>query len=417
MTNNIHPCYSPQAAVSHGRIHLPVARGCNIQCNYCNRLYDCVNESRPGVTSAVLSPMQALYYFEKVRPILDCNISVVGIAGPGDPFSEPEDTIDALTLIRKNYPDVITCVATNGLNVAEYAPILSDIGVSHVTVTINAVVPELTAKIVSWVRFKSKVYRGIDAGKLLLERQLLAVSKLKESGITVKINSIVIPGINDHHFHELSATMKNLGADVMNCLPLNPVDNTVFSSFVKPDHESMQKVRWETSQNMKVVRHCAMCRADAAGRLGSRNSEQISNLLKTTALMPNNPYQIRPYIAVASREGMLVNEHLGHARQFYIYNIDDPALPVIEIRNAPAAGTGMNRWLELAEVLNDCKVLLVNQTGEPPKAVLTEAGIRVIVTEGLIDQALSILQNGSEPLPVVDVKQCSGGGCGGKPCC
>lgn len=416
MTTTIHPCYSPQAAVSHGRIHLPIARECNIQCKYCNRLYDCVNESRPGVTSVVLTPMQAIYYLEKVIPLIDCKISVVGIAGPGDPFAEPDNTIETLKLVKEKYPEMITCVASNGLNLAEYATILSGIGVEHVTVTINAIDPEITAKIISWVRFRKKIYRGIDAGKMLLERQLLAVSSLKQCGINVKINSIVIPGINENHIVEVSKEMRKLNVDVMNCLPLHPVNDTEFANLSKPDHELMQKVRWEVSDNVTVVHHCAMCRADAAGRLGNQNNEMTTKLLKEISKMPNNPIDNRPNIAVASKEGILVNEHLGRADQFYIYNFEDTTFPLIEIRKAPACGTGTNRWLELAEILRDCKILLVHQTGEPPREVLAESGIRVITTEGLIDQALTALSSGYDPVPVVNVQSCNGGGCNNKPC-
>jgi nitrogen fixation protein NifB len=83
-----HPCFDQEASHSHARIHLPVAPKCNIQCNYCNRKYDCVNESRPGVTSSVLSPMQAVFYLSALSDRIE-NISVIGIAGPGDPFANP----------------------------------------------------------------------------------------------------------------------------------------------------------------------------------------------------------------------------------------------------------------------------------------------------------------------------------------
>ncbi|MGE5894530.1 MAG: nitrogenase cofactor biosynthesis protein NifB, partial [bacterium] len=49
-----HPCFSKEAHFKFGRIHLPVAPACNIQCRYCIRKFDCANESRPGVTSTVL---------------------------------------------------------------------------------------------------------------------------------------------------------------------------------------------------------------------------------------------------------------------------------------------------------------------------------------------------------------------------
>ena len=51
-----HPCFSQEAHKRSGRIHLPVAPECNIQCGYCVRKFDCVNESRPGVASTILTP-------------------------------------------------------------------------------------------------------------------------------------------------------------------------------------------------------------------------------------------------------------------------------------------------------------------------------------------------------------------------
>ena len=55
-----HPCFSAQAHFRYGRIHLPVAPRCNIRCGYCDRRYDCPNESRPGVTSSLLTPKDAV---------------------------------------------------------------------------------------------------------------------------------------------------------------------------------------------------------------------------------------------------------------------------------------------------------------------------------------------------------------------
>ena len=50
-----HPCYSEEAHHHFARMHVAVAPACNIQCNYCNRKYDCANESRPGVVSEKLN--------------------------------------------------------------------------------------------------------------------------------------------------------------------------------------------------------------------------------------------------------------------------------------------------------------------------------------------------------------------------
>jgi nitrogen fixation protein NifB len=56
-----HPCYSEEAHHHYARMHVAVAPACNIQCNYCNRKYDCANESRPGVVSELLTPEEAAH--------------------------------------------------------------------------------------------------------------------------------------------------------------------------------------------------------------------------------------------------------------------------------------------------------------------------------------------------------------------
>ena len=76
-----HPCFNC-GANKNARIHLPVAPKCNIQCNYCLRKYDCPNESRPGVTTEVLSPQKAFEKYVAVKEKMP-NLTVVGIAGPG----------------------------------------------------------------------------------------------------------------------------------------------------------------------------------------------------------------------------------------------------------------------------------------------------------------------------------------------
>ena len=217
---NNHPCFNVHAKGTCGRVHLPVAPDCNIKCNYCNRKYDCVNESRPGVTSSVLTPDQAVLYLERVLEKAP-NITVAGIAGPGDAFAKPKGTMETLRLIRNRFPEMLLCLATNGLNVAPYIAELAELQVSHVTMTVNAVDPEIGARIYSWVRDGKVIYRGIDAAKLLLARQLEAIAALKAHGIVVKVNTIVIPGINDDE-KNISATavlLNECAMDTIHCLP------------------------------------------------------------------------------------------------------------------------------------------------------------------------------------------------------
>lgn len=83
-----HPCFNAEVKGECGRVHLPVAPRCNVLCNYCNRKFDCVTESRPGVTSAVLTPQQALVYVEQVLAA-EPRITVAGIAVRETPLPPP----------------------------------------------------------------------------------------------------------------------------------------------------------------------------------------------------------------------------------------------------------------------------------------------------------------------------------------
>lgn len=411
MKQESHPCYNPYAAVKHMRVHLPVAPSCNIQCNFCNRIYDCPNESRPGVTSAVLSPEQAVVYLEKMVAQKG-KITVAGIAGPGDPFADPELIIETLEMVGRKFPSIKLCVASNGLNLSGYVGTLKRMGVDHVTLTINSIDPYIGARIVSWVRFERKIYRGVEGAEILIKNQFDALDELRDHEITVKVNSVVIPGINDIHMEEISRAVAAHGAGYFNPMPVIPVNGSKFENIEKPDHESMQKIRWSVSQHLQVLNHCHRCRADAAGLIGEDNNESDGSLLRQIASGPLHPGEKRPYIAVASREGLLVNEHLGRAEKYYIFGNGIAAFELIEIRPAPSTVNGSQRWAALAEKLQDCVALLVNQTGEPPRTQLNKAGIKVFTTEGLIDDALSAVFKGDQPATVCDYKPCSGGkGC------
>ena len=415
-----HPCFNDSSRHTFGRIHLPVAPKCNIQCNYCNRKFDCLNENKPGVTSRVLTPHQALHYLDRALE-LSPNISVVGIAGPGDPFANPEETMETLRLVRQNYPDMLLCVATNGLNVLPYIEELAELGVSHVTLTINAVAPETGAEIYAWVRHRKKVYRDSKAAEILLGNQLEALRMLKQKGVTAKINSIIIPGINDRHVIEVAKTVSELGADIFNALPYYNTEETVFENIPEPHPELVSAIQEETAQYLPQMKHCARCRADAIGIIGQENNDEIMKQLKEAAELPRKPSENRPYVAVASMEGVLVNQHLGEADRFLIYGMEkNNSRPVlVESRPAPPPGGGTMRWEAVASLLLDCRALLVNGAGESPKKVLNGSGMEVYTLDGLIEEGVSGVFTGKDMTRLTRISQmhacktsCSGTGSG-----
>jgi nitrogen fixation protein NifB len=259
-----HPCYSEKASHTFGRAHLPVAPKCNIQCNYCIRKFDCVNESRPGVTSEILNPEKAL---QKIKDIVIEHpyIKVVGIAGPGDPLYN-EETFETFRLIHENFPDLILCVSTNGLLLPDKIDLLEKYGVTNITVTMNALDPEVAANIYQFINYEGKRYSGKEMGELLLEKQLTGIKMAVERKMLVKINTVFIPGINDNQILEIAKKISSMGVYIHNIIPL--IAQAKFAHIVPPTMEEKQAMQEQCKPYVKQMSHCQRCRADAVGCLG-----------------------------------------------------------------------------------------------------------------------------------------------------
>jgi len=409
-----HPCFNSDVRHTTGRIHLPVAPKCNIQCNYCDRKFDCMNESRPGVTSAVLEPKQALAYLDKVLERVP-QLKVVGIAGPGDPFATPDETLETLRLVREKYPEMLLCVASNGLNLEPYAADLARLQVSHVTITVNTIDPTIGAKIYSWVRDHKTIYRGEAGARILLERQLASIKALKAAGVTLKINTILVPGVNEHHVEAVANQMRSLGADLMNCIPLYPVAGTPFAEIGELPPAEVKQIRANVSALIPQMEHCTRCRADAVGLLGADQSAELVNLMRDSANGLHDDRSGRPYVAVASMEGILINQHLGEAERLWIFKHAEGNPKLVEMREAPEPGDGSLRWRELAKVVEDCHSILVSGVGRKPRWVLENSGLRVIEASGFIAQAIeSMHRSGDVPVAMKkQFKSCGASGCQG----
>jgi nitrogen fixation protein NifB len=259
-----HPCFSEKACHTFGRCHVPVAPKCNIQCNYCIRDFDCVNESRPGVTTKVLNPDEAMDLIKKALDKYEY-IKVIGIAGPGEPLAN-EETFETLRRLHEQYPNVIKCLSTNGLLLPDKIDLLQKYDVGNITVTLNAIDPEIGAKIYQFVNYEGKHYTGIEGAKILLSQQLKGIEEAVKRHMIVKINTVYIPGINDKHIPEIAKKVAEMGVYTFNVIPL--IAQYKFANITPPTMEMKRKMQDECTKYVKQMRHCQRCRADAIGKLG-----------------------------------------------------------------------------------------------------------------------------------------------------
>ena len=268
MKNRIqgHPCFGGNHQ-KNGRMHLAVAPRCNIKCGYCTRKHDCANESRPGVTSRLLTPQEAIVKVREVMasPVVGPIIKVVGIAGPGDPLANQE-TFEAFALVKKEFPHLMLCMSTNGLLLPESIDRLYELGLHSLTVTINAVDAEVGARIYRHITYHGRHFSGVEGAQILIANQFEGLKQAGELGLTIKVNSVLVPGVNDGQIPLIAARVKALGAFVMNIMPIIPQAD--FADIVPPSEVRMAEIRRANEGIIGQFAHCKQCRADAVGLIG-----------------------------------------------------------------------------------------------------------------------------------------------------
>ncbi|NNM81718.1 MAG: nitrogenase cofactor biosynthesis protein NifB [Burkholderiales bacterium] len=428
-----HPCYSEEAHHHFARMHVAVAPACNLQCNYCNRTYDCSNESRPGVVSQKLSPEQAV---KKVLAVAEKipELSVLGIAGPGDALANPQKTFATFRMLQEAAPDIKLCLSTNGLALPEYVDEIVKYNIDHVTITINMVDPEVGEKIYPWIFHEHRRIRGHEAAKILTERQMRGLEMLTDRGVLVKINSVLIPGVNDRHLVEVNRAVKERGAFLHNIMPLisEPEHGTFFGLTGQrgPSAQELKTVQDECLGGANLMRHCRQCRADAVGLLNEDRSaefEEVDEMQPIYDFEKRRAYQekvdrerlaqlaakekakelairenaldLKVLVAVATEGGGRINQHFGHANEFQIYEVSSISGKIAtsfaghrRVDLYCQGGWGEEEKLpSVISAINDCHAVLVAKIGACPREELRNAGIEPIdqfahafIEEGLI---------------------------------
>ena len=258
-----HPCFSVTAEghARHGRLHLPVSPGCNIACRFCKRDYRNRHDNRPGVSNRILTPEDALETVHRALELCPA-INVVGIAGPGDTLVT-DYAIRTFKLVHEAYPHLINCVSTNGLLLAEKAEQLIAAGVRTITVTVNAVEPDILKQICSSISYEHHHLVGDAAAQRLIANQLLGIRTAIELGAVVKINTVLVPGVNEHHVGEVARVTAEVGASLINVIPLIPQHE--LADVPVPTARQQERARDDASKYLTVFSHCQRCRADACG--------------------------------------------------------------------------------------------------------------------------------------------------------
>ena len=278
--------------------------------------------------------------------------------------------------------------------------------------------PEVGTRIYPWIFYKNKRWTGLDASKILHERQMEGLEMLTARKILCKVNSVMIPGINDEHLVEVNKVVKQKGAFLHNIMPLisEPEHGTYFGLNGQrgPRAMELKALQDKVATGTKLMRHCRQCRADAVGLLGEdRNAEfTMAHVPDDVTYDPSKREAYREVVArergehvatkkvasaelaasvaagsasvlvaIATKGGGRINQHFGHAKEFQVFEVSGKGVEFIGHRKVDQycqGGWGEDATLDgVIAALEGVTTVLCAKVGDCPKESLAKAGIGV----------------------------------------
>ncbi len=192
----------------------------------------------------------------------DSRIRIIAVSGPGEPLANPE-TFETLNMIRDYRNDIHLCLSTNGTLLTDNVQWLSKIGLKTLTVSMNTTNPNTAALLYEWARFGEKTMTGQQMGIKIVKEQIRGITKAIQAGIFVKVNTIVIPTINENDIIPLAKRISKAGASLQNIIPLVPNDR--LKSMIPPKKTKIVELRAQAAAFIKQFHHCKQCRSDVVG--------------------------------------------------------------------------------------------------------------------------------------------------------
>ena len=161
-------------------LRVSVTPECNLSCIYCHR----EGEESPK------KPLSTKEIGDVLSTAAKFDIRSVKFTG-GEPLLR-EDFVDIVRLV----PDTMeSSITTNGILLADYAGELKDAGMSRVNISLDSLNPDTYKKITGSDRL-AEVLDGIEVAL--------------EAGLTpIKLNMVMLRGINDHELEDFYAYIRN----------------------------------------------------------------------------------------------------------------------------------------------------------------------------------------------------------------
>lgn len=184
-----------------GYLRLSLTPACHMRCLYCRPDWH-TNHAEGSLTPAEIQAIAA-------HLVAQHSIRKIRLTG-GDPTTRP-DLIEIIQRLARLPGVDDLAMTTNGVTLASHARAYADAGLSRVNISLDALDPTLFASMT-----------GLDA----LERVLAGIDAAIDAQLTpVKLNTVVIKGMNDSQLPELVRFAGRLGLEIrfIELMPMGPL--------------------------------------------------------------------------------------------------------------------------------------------------------------------------------------------------
>lgn len=171
-------------------LRVSVTERCNFRCRYCM-----AEKPFNWVPKENLLSYEELFSFIKIG--IDSGIRKIRITG-GEPTTR-ENLDELIAMIQAYAPDVDVGLTTNGFLLPMMAQKLKNAGLKRVNISLDSLERE-TLRYITQKDVLDNVLAGIEAAIV--------------AGLSVKINSVILRGINDHEIGSLFEYARNIGAQI-----------------------------------------------------------------------------------------------------------------------------------------------------------------------------------------------------------
>ena len=267
MSVEMHSCFNTSKDDNgNGRIHVPIAKTCKMQCKYCNYIIDGninINiNNRPGVTDFIINTREQIKNYLDEKTKIYPEIDIIGVSGPGDPLDNI-DTLEILNyLINEYYKDYKLCICSCGYNYNNVIDRIKKLDkLKYLTLTIN------TFDVNKMNLLYRSVEDGFLNGKELIKQQKKIIKDMKKRNVKIKINTIYIPNVNDKEINKLFHILLKMGVDCFNLLPLRQINNYFNYDKMLYLENFKKKIKELKELGFPLINKCSQCTSSACGKI------------------------------------------------------------------------------------------------------------------------------------------------------